>query len=342
MGPVRKARGECKPRSALYQEVTNRIIAELEAGRFPWVQPWGAAACAPGLPRNADTHRPYSGINILILWGETIAKGFPSQGWLTFNQARQAGGNVRKGEKGTTIFYAARFTPKMPAGRTGNTIGASGKASSGTTKAAKIASNAASGEPVGNSSNSDPDRSIPFLKCFTVFNVAQISGLPARCLVDLPTPPPREIIPAAENLIEVSAADFRIGGNRAFYAPVEDFVAVPPQPAFHHQIDYYRTALHELAHWTGHRTRLDRDQSGRFGSPKYAREELSAELASAYLCAALGIVPTVRHADYLGSWLDVLRTDAKAIFKAASDASKAADYLLAFEQSHASQFGVAA
>ena len=110
----------------------------------------------------------------------------------------------------------------------------------------------------------------------------------------------------------------------------DDFVQVPPQPAFTHQIDYYRTALHELSHWTGSATRLARDQSGRFGTALYAREELCAELASAFLCATLGIVPTVRHADYLGNWLAVLRADNRAIFKAASQASKAADYLLAF------------
>ena len=112
----------------------------------------------------------------------------------------------------------------------------------------------------------------------------------------------------------------------------DDFVQVPPQPAFTHQIDYYRTALHELSHWTGSATRLARDQSGRFGTALYAREELCAELASAFLCATLGIVPTVRHADYLGNWLAVLRADNRAIFKAASQASKAADYLLALSR----------
>jgi antirestriction protein ArdC len=146
-----------------------------------------------------------------------------------------------------------------------------------------------------------------------------------------PTPlPPCEQHEAAEALIAASGADFRIGGARAFYDVGGDYVQVPPQPAFAHQIDFYRTALHELGHWTGNKARLARDQPGRFGSALYAREELCAELASAYLCAALGIVPTVRHADYLVSWLNVLRADNRAIFKAASQASKAADFLLAF------------
>ena len=137
-------------------------------------------------------------------------------------------------------------------------------------------------------------------------------------------------VDAAEALIKATGGGFRTGGAHAYYSPSDDHVQVPPQPAFPAQIDYYRAALHELGHWTGHTSRLGRDQSGSFGTALYAREELCAELASAFLCAALGIVPTVRHADYIGSWLAVLRQDNRAIFKAASQASKAADYLLAF------------
>lgn len=142
--------------------------------------------------------------------------------------------------------------------------------------------------------------------------------------------PERHPHDAAEALIAAAGADVRIGGADAYYTPTLDYIAVPPQPAFTHQINYYRTTLHELGHWTGHKSRLDRDQSGGFGTPAYAREELCAELASAFLCASLGIEPTVRHADYLGTWLAVLRADNRAIFKAASHASKAADYVRAF------------
>lgn len=131
-------------------------------------------------------------------------------------------------------------------------------------------------------------------------------------------------------MIEASGADVRIGGGQAYYAPGADYVAVPPQAAFLEPINWYRTTLHELGHWTGHATRLDREQSGRFGSAAYAREELVAEMSSAFACASLTIQPTVRHADYIGSWLQVLREDEKAIFRAASAASKAADYLLAY------------
>jgi antirestriction protein ArdC len=124
--------------------------------------------------------------------------------------------------------------------------------------------------------------------------------------------------------------------------PAADFIQVPPQPAFHEQINYYRTCFHELGHWTGHTSRLARDLSGAMGSRNYAREELVAEMASAFVCATLGIVPTVRHADYLGSWLDVLREDNRAIFRAASLATKAADFILAFRPEAATATGAAA
>ncbi len=314
---ARSARGAAARSASLYDEVTARIVGELEEGRVPWVQPWDAAAFAPGLPRNADSGRSYSGINILILWGEAAARGFAAQRWLTFRQALGAGGAVRRGEKGTTIFYAARFTPKG-----GEGDGASAPHASG-------APRAANGGDIDGDARGDA-RGVPFLKRFTVFNVDQCEGLPTRCLsTDTPLPP-RETVPIAESLIAASGADFRVGGHEAYYSPSYDFVAVPPQQAFRSQIDYYRTALHELGHWTGHPSRLDRDQSGAFASAAYGREELCAELASAFLCAALGIKPTVRHADYIGAWLAILRADTRAIFKAASLASKAADYLMAF------------
>ena len=296
---ARKTRrsGRAAPKVSLYDEVTAQIIAQLEEGVFPWVKPWNSGNAVTGLPRNAITGRHYSGINILILWGAVIDGGYPSQDWLTFRQALAAGGCVRKGEKGRTIFYADRFTPDDDRKQEGE---------------------------------DDTPRSIPFLKRFTVFNASQCDGLPERLTAEPAPLPERELHDQAEALIAATEADFRTGGTKAFYSPAEDFVQVPPQPAFTHQIDYYRTALHELGHWTGHKTRLGRDQSGSFGTALYAREELCAELASAFLCAALGIVPTVRHADYLGSWLAVLRQDNRAIFKAASQASKAADYLLAF------------
>ncbi|SHL52196.1 Antirestriction protein ArdC [Sphingobium sp. YR657] len=298
---ARRTRGGDPPRPRdIYAETTAKIIAEFEAGRVPWVQPWDASACrGPGLPVNALTRRRYSGMNILFLWGAAISGKYASQSWLTFKQAIEAGGHVRKGEKGTTVVFADRFIPEAEKARAAQT-----------------------GEDA---------RAVPFLKTYTLFNLAQCEGLRPG-LGDDPVPlAPREIIPHAEALIEATGADFRIGGDKAYYAPGPDYIQVPPQPAFREQINYYRTCFHELGHWSGARKRLDRDLSGSFGSLSYGREELVAEMASAFICAALGIIPTVRHADYIAAWIEVLKEDHRAIFRAASHASKAADYILGFD-----------
>ena len=294
-----RAAGKSGPRTNLYDDITDKIIAELEEGRLPWVQPWGtAAAQAPlAMPRNASTGRQYSGINVLILWGAVIQQGYPTQHWLTFRQALSLGGNVRKGERGTTVVYADRFTPEDEKRRARET---------------------------GEVANS-----IPFLKRFTVFNAAQCEALPDDIAVEAPPPPPGLIEPRVEALIAATGIDFRIGGNRAFYVPALDYVQVPPPQAYFEPINWHRTALHEMGHATGHASRLGRDFSGSFGTKKYAFEELIAEISSAFCCALLGIVPTVRHADYIGSWLEVMREDSRAIVRAASQASKAADWLLA-------------
>ena len=145
-----------------------------------------------------------------------------------------------------------------------------------------------------------------------------------------PPPLPALIEPTVEALIKATGIDFRIGGNRAFYMHSADYVQVPPPHAYGEPINWHRTALHELGHASGHASRLNRDLSGSFGTKKYAFEELIAELNAAFCCASLGIVPTVRHADYIGSWLEVMREDNRAIVRAASQASKAADYILGF------------
>lgn len=287
-------------RATLYDEITDKIIAELEAGRVPWVQPWGtAAAKAPlSMPRNAASARPYSGINVLILWGAVIERGFTGQSWLTFRQALALGGHVRKGERGITVVYADRFVPADERRRARET-----------------------GEEA---------QAVPFLKRFTVFNTDQCDGLSADIATTAPMPLPGMIEPQVEALIKATGIDFRIGGNRAFYMPAEDYVQVPPPAAYFEPINWHRTALHELGHASGHPSRLNRDLGGSYGTKKYAFEELIAELCAAFSCASLGIVPTVRHADYIGSWLEVLREDNRAIVRAASQASKAADYLLGF------------
>jgi len=285
-------------RNSLYQEITDKIIAELEGGRVPWVQPWAAAKAPLDMPHNAASRHRYSGINIVILWDAVITHGFTTNAFLTFRQALGLGGNVKKGEHGTTVVYAHRFTPDQERRRA-----------------------EAEGRKAG---------SIPFLKRFTVFSTDQCDGLPGD--VALPPPPIPEglIQPEAEALIAATGADFRIGGNQAFYAPGLDYVQVPRPDAYFDPINWHRTACHELGHWSGHRSRLDRDQTGAFGSTGYGKEELIAEMAGAFVCASLGITPTVRHADYLGSWLAIIREDNRAIVRAASAASKAADFLLTF------------
>ncbi|MDO6414351.1 zincin-like metallopeptidase domain-containing protein [Sphingomonas sp. BIUV-7] len=283
-------------RSSLQGEVTQRIIAELEQGRQPWVQPWDDAKATVGLPRNAHTGRCYSGINILILWARVVEQGFAAQRWLTFHQARSLGGNVRRGEQGSTVCYADRFIPKAESDK------------------ALIEGREA--------------RTIAFLKRFTVFNVAQCDGLPAHLVVDDVAPQGQELVPIAHRVAEATGAKIRIGGKQAFYAPLTDHIQLPPQFAYGVPINWYRTLLHELGHWTGHSSRLNRLADPFLDKAEYAREELCAELASSFLCAELGIVPTVRHADYIGAWLEILREDDRAIFRAASHASRAVDYIL--------------
>jgi len=287
-------------RASLYEEVTARIVAEMEQGVVPWVRPWTRSAAPLGMPRSAASRKAYSGINILILWDAVIKRGFANQEWLTFRQALSLGGHVRKSEKGTVICYADSFVPKGERDR-------------------------------AKDSGDDPTR-VSFLKRFTVFNVEQCDGLPAHI-----TPPPvvypeTEKHPEAETLIDASGATIREAGGEAYYHQGEDFIRLPPRGSFVTPADYYCTALHELGHWTAHPTRLARDLTGRFGSTAYAREELIAELTSAFLCAHLGIVPKVRHADYLSNWLAVLKADNRAIFHAASQASKASDFLIAIPQ----------
>ena len=203
---------------SLYSQVTDRIIAELEQGIVPWVQPWGSGegSAGLGLPRNARTAKAYSGINILLLWDAVIRGGYASQSWLTFKQALELGGCVRKGEKGWTVCYADSFIPKDEKERASKDGG-------------------------------DP-QAVPFLKRYTVFNVAQCDGLP-----DSVSPPPtpdheRELVPRAEALIAATGASFQTGGEIACYIPKLDAIRVPPQTAFHDQINYYRTVFHELGH----------------------------------------------------------------------------------------------
>ena len=282
----------------LYREITAKIVGELEAGCIPWVQPWTALVGAPGMPANAATGRSYSGINVLMLWAAAAEHGYACQRWLTFRQALALGGSVRRGERATTVVFVDRFIPDDERRRAAD-----------------------AGEEA---------RSTAFLKSFQLFNVEQCNGLPDSVHGSVRPTEPTPMEPWMEALIRGMRVDLQVGGDRARYHRIVDRIDVPPPSAYPEPVNWYRTVLHELTHATGHKDRLARDLGGWFGSAQYAREELVAEMTAAFLCAALGTVPTVRHADYIGSWLEVLRGDDRAIVRAASLASKAAYYMRGF------------
>jgi antirestriction protein ArdC len=275
----------------IFVEITNSIAAQLEQGVRPWSKPWTDRHSGPtDLPHNYDG-RPYRGANVFWLWVTASANGYASPIWLTFNQAKAKGGAVRKGEKGTTVFFWS--ITKRKDEKTGE------------------------------------EKKSMFVKTYTVFNVAQCDGL------KMPTPPePRpepERIAAAETMIAETGAVIRHdGGGRAFYTPTLDEIHLPAREAFMSSDGYYSTAFHELGHWTGHATRLDRKFGARFGDNAYAFEELVAELTSAFVCASQGFATVDRadHAAYLAGWIKVLRADPGAFITAAGAAQKAADLIL--------------
>lgn len=277
----------------LYATVTAQIVAELEAGAAPWVKPWSGAAVGEQSPRNATTSRAYSGVNVLLLWMAQAAAGYPSGRWLTFKQALDVGGNVRKGEKGTMVVYV-------------NAIEKQEENAAGELEA----------------------RRIPFLKRYTVFNVAQCDNLPASCFAGEAKPRNADERNAlADEFLAITGATIREGSGEAFFTPGHDFISLPGFRTFNSADHYYATAFHELAHWTGHKSRLDRDMRGRFGDASYAAEELIAELAAAFMCAEFGMDGDLRHAGYIGNWIKLLKSDTRAIFTAAAKAQQAVDYL---------------
>jgi antirestriction protein ArdC len=286
-------------RTGLYQEITDKIIADLERGSVPWAQSWQRSEAPLGLPRNASTGRRYSGVNVLLLWDALISRGYSSQRWLTFRQALTLGGSIRKGEKGTTIVYADRVAPRR--------------------------------ERVRAERDDITPGTVSFLKRSTVFNIDQCDGCNEARLVE--PVQPELILPIADALILATGAQFGIGGDRAYYDLAHDVVHVPRPETYFESINWHRTAFHELSHWTGHASRLGRDFSNDFGPKAYAKEELVAEMAGSFVCATLGIAPAIRHADYIGTWLEILREDNRAVVRAASAASKAAEFLAAFQPS---------
>lgn len=286
-----------------HQEITDRIVAALESGTKPWQQPWNNAKTGkPTLPVNATTGLPYHGINVLVLAMSAFAFGNGDPRFCIYKQAAERGWQVRKSERGTLIFF---FKQMDVTDRDGPADG------DGRTKR------------------------IPMLRAYTVFNCAQIDGIAPWVKPDV-AEAAWERPEAADIIVRNSGARMQVGGSGAFYSPKLDVVCHPPLSSFSSPEAFSATIMHELGHWTSHESRLNRDISTKFGSQKYAQEELRAELASVFVGATLGLpCDTPNHADYLASWIDVLKGDKREIFRAASEAQKIANYLLAFHPDYA-------
>jgi antirestriction protein ArdC len=300
------ARSNCAPRDH-YQEVTDRVIAALEAGTPPWRRPWDSEkAGGPAMPCNAATGQRYRGINGLTLGMSMLAFEGGDPRWATYKQAEERGWQVRKGARGTTGYFFKRLEVRDDSDRPG---------------------------PDG---DEDTVKRIPLLRAFTLFHASQIEGIADYI------PPTIEEAPwrtpdAAGIILANSGAVVRFGGDRAFYSPVTDHIQMPPQAAFETAQKYCGVLLHETCHWSGAPSRLNRDLHNRFGSPDYAREELRAEIGQVMICVELGIADCdfANNAAYLSCWLEKLRSDRKEIFRAAAAAQRIADYLLAFHPDYA-------
>lgn len=291
----------------LYQEITNTIISSIEAGAGEFQMPWHRGA-AQGRPVNALTGKGYNGVNVLALWIAAQAHGYTSSEWATYRQWGEKGAQVRKGEKSSLVMFYKSID------REDDADGDDGAAEGKQQRRGLIA------------------------KAYRVFNAAQVDGYTPQATAPKIERPAFIDLAHVDQFMTATGADIRHGGDRAFFSPALDYVALPNKADFYGSRtsspaeSYYSTALHELTHWTGHKSRLDRLDTtlkGRFGSESYAVEELVAELGAAFLCADLGVAvdPRLDHAQYCASWLKVLKDDKKAIFTAASKATAAAAYL---------------
>ncbi len=276
--------------SNLFDVITHRIIAEMENSRSSGKPLWNGSSS--GIPVNFKSKQPYSGINILTLWLSAEDNQFTSNQWLTYQQARELGGQVRKGASGALCVYY---------------------------KAITLQEETIKGEV--------DERTIPWAKSFTLFNLGQIDGLVDTGVSDRPGFDPIE---DAEAILQSSGAKIVVEGARAFYSPSNDEIHLPDRTRFTKAANFYAVALHELVHWTGQDSRLGREFGKRFGDEAYAFEELVADLGSAFLNADLGLIDATLegHASYLNGWLSVLKRDKKAIFTAASQAAKAHKYIM--------------
>lgn len=279
-------------RPSAAETITSLIVAKLEAGTRPWIQPWTGAPISRPLRACGS---PYRGINVLWLWMAAEEAGHVSPFWMTYRQAQLLGGQVRKGERGAVAIFYKTYRC----------------------------------EPDDDANESEGTRRV--LKTFTAFNACQIDGLPARFFPEpRPVPPPTERDRTLDAFFAAIPAKVRQRGVEAFYSPASDELTMP-EPALFKDTDHYRATLaHELSHWTGHDSRLARQLNARFGSEAYAMEELVAELSAAMLGVELGlpVAHLDHHASYLASWLKVLKADSRAILTVAAKAEEAASLLL--------------
>jgi len=283
------------------QEFASRIVAELEKGVKPWVRPWDAdKAGGPQAPFNPVTGKRYHGINVLILGMDMRAFQSGDPRWMTYQQAHEKDWQVRKGEKATTIFFAKPYE-------------------------------------VEDDEAEDGRKTIRVLKHYAVFHASQIDGIAghkAPGVEEAPWTRPE----STDIILKNSGAVIRIGGDRAFYSPTTDHIQLPPENAFRGPPECAATAMHELGHWSGGESRLNRDMHHRFGSAGYAMEELRAELASAFIASELGIPTDIpQHASYIADWIKPLKDDKREIFRAAADAQRIADMLLGFHPEYAAR-----
>lgn len=296
------------------QEVTDNIVRMLERGVAPWQKPWEAGAGPLGIPFNPTSERAYRGGNAIHLMATALQRGFEDPRWMTYKQASDNGWQVRWGEEGTQIeYWDVKQIPDQtsPSGPDGTGDGSTA---------------------MGN--NTDAEKSRLVHRVYTVFNAQQIEHIPPHTPKQHTT---FEAVQAGEQILSNSRAKIAHDqADRAFYNRSQDSIHLPPKDAFKDGAGYYGTALHELAHWTGHPSRLDRStlaESYLFGDVNYAKEELRAELASVFLTAQRGIPhDPEQHAAYVNSWIGVLKGDKNEIFRAAHDASAATDFILALER----------
>lgn len=298
--------------SDIYLDVTNKIVSALSQGVIPWIKPWTTTSLSADspFPINAITRRPYAGINIPLLWAEARLRGFRQDRWLTFNQARKAGGHIRRGEQ-STLAVLYKPMSKEAHDEDGQVV----RDEQGNIKMVQFA----------------------LLRTHCLFNIEQTEDLPAEEQIHNECDDQPAFIdhaPAEQLLVASGARIEHRYGDQAFYQPVRDLIQLPTKGQFEDVGSYYATALHELTHWSGHLSRLNREGitgGHTFGSAEYAFEELVAEMGAAFLCALTGTQGELRHEEYLASWLKILKEDKRAIFRASGQAREASEYLLTLQ-----------